>query len=105
MYKILVYDYKTVNGTAPRYFEELVPYQLTKCLRSESESLITVTQMQAVIYGNRCFDKAATTLWNNLLLAIRKGKTLANFCLFRIKTLCKSVILCRKYNIVTNPPQ
>jgi hypothetical protein len=79
-YKILVYAYKTLNGTAPRYLEELVvPYQPTRSLRSESESLITVPKMQGVTYGNRCFGKAAATLWNNLPLTIRKCNTLSTF--------------------------
>jgi len=32
-----------------------------------------------VIYGNRCFGKAAATLWNNLPVTIRKCKTLDTF--------------------------
>ena len=79
-YSILVYAYKPPNGTALRYLEELVlPYQLTRSLRSDSESLITVPKMQGVTYGNRCFGKAAVTLWNNLPLTIRKCNTLSGF--------------------------
>ena len=72
-----MYAYKAINGTASRYLEELVvPNQPTRSLRSESESLITV---QGVTYGNRCFGKAAATLWNNLPLTIRKCNTLSTF--------------------------
>jgi len=53
-YKILVYTFKTLQGTAPQYS---VPYQPTRSLRSE----------------------AAATLWNNLPVTIRKCKNLDTF--------------------------
>ena len=71
----LVYAYKTLNGTTPWYLEELVvPYQPTRSLKSVSELLITISKMQGVTYGNRCFGKAAAILWNNFPLTIRGVK-------------------------------
>ena len=68
------------NGTVSRNLEELdVPYQPTRSIRSESDSLITVPKMQGVIYGNRCFGKAAATLWNDFPLTIRKYNILSTF--------------------------
>ena len=102
-YKILVYAYKTLNGTALCYLEELVvPYQPTRSLRSESDLLITVPKMPGMSYCKRCFGKAAATLWNNLPLTIRKSKTFSTFkkvkpnlflTAYLKKILCKSVIL------------
>ena len=58
MYKILVFAYKTVNITAPRYLEEPIgPYQPTTSLRYESESPITIPKMQ----GKQVFRKG----WSN----------------------------------------
>ena len=52
-----------LSGTFPRYLEELiVTYQPASYLKSESKSLITVSNKEGVTYGNRCFGKAAATL-------------------------------------------
>ena len=79
-YKILVYTYKALNGTAPQYIQELVtPYQPPRSLRSETESFVCVPKTRTVTYGNRCFGKAAAILWNGLPSDIRKAKTLSIF--------------------------
>ena len=79
-YKILTYAYKSLHGTAPQYLEELVvAYQPTRSLRSESETLLTVPRTRGVTHGNRCFRKAAATLWNKLPKNIRKCPTLNTF--------------------------
>ena len=75
-YKILMYTFKALQGTAPQYF---VPYQPTRCLRSEFGSFLAVPTTRGVTYGNRCFRKAAATLWNNLPVTIRKCNTLDTF--------------------------
>jgi len=77
-YKILMYTFKALQRTAPQYLEELViPYQLTRSLRSESGEFLAVPTTPGVTYGNRCFRKAAAaTLWNNLPVTIRKCKNL-----------------------------
>ncbi|KAK2162053.1 hypothetical protein LSH36_105g04043 [Paralvinella palmiformis] len=59
-------------GTAPQYLEELVvPYQPTKSLRSQTGAFLAVPTTRGVTYGNRCFRKAAATLWNNLQRTLR----------------------------------
>ncbi|KAK2138864.1 hypothetical protein LSH36_2299g00008 [Paralvinella palmiformis] len=58
---------QTLKGTIHQYLEELVvPYQPRRSLRSESGAFLAVPTTRGVIYGNRCFRKAAPTLWNNL---------------------------------------
>ena len=53
-YKILVYASKALTGTAPRYFEVFVgPYQRNGSLSSDSESLVIISKIQGVTYGNR----------------------------------------------------
>ncbi|KAK2156170.1 hypothetical protein LSH36_220g06021 [Paralvinella palmiformis] len=71
---------QALQGTAPQYLEELVvPYQPTRSLRSESGAFLALPTTRGVTYGNRCFRKAAATLWNNLPVTIRKCKTLDTF--------------------------
>jgi len=66
-YKILMYTFNALQGTAPQYLEEIVvPYQPTRSLRSESGAFLVVPTTRGVTYGNRCFRKVAATLWNNL---------------------------------------
>ena len=77
-YKILMYTFKALQETAPQYLKELVvTYQLTRSLRSGV--FLAVPKTRGVAYGNRCFRKAAATLWNNLPVTIRKCKTLDTF--------------------------
>ena len=72
-YKILMYTFKALQGTAPQYLEELVvQYQPTRSLRSVSWAFLAVPTTRGVTYGNRCFRKAAATLCNNLPLTTRK---------------------------------
>ena len=79
-YKIFVYTFKALQGTAPQCLTELtVPYQPTGFLRSESGVFLAVLTTRGVTYGNRCFRKVAATLWNNLPVTIRKCKTLDTF--------------------------
>jgi len=66
-YNICMYTFKALQGTVPRYLEELVvPYQPTMYLRSESGAFLAVPTTREVTYGNRCFRKEAATVWNNL---------------------------------------
>ena len=70
-------SFKALQGTAPQYLEKfVVPYQPTRSLQSEFGAFLSVPTTQ---YSNRCFRKAAATLWNNLLVNIRKCKTLDTF--------------------------
>lgn len=66
-YKLLLYVFKALHGLAPVYLTELVkPYTPRRSLRSESELLLTVPVIKTKTYGERRFDKAASTLWNGL---------------------------------------
>ena len=75
-----MYTFKALKETAPQYLEDLVvPYQPTRSLRSESEAFLAIPTTRGVTYDNRCFRKAAASIWNNLPVTIRKCKTIDTF--------------------------
>ena len=78
-YKILIYAYKSLHGTATQYLEELVVAHQPRSRRSESETLLAVPRTRGVTYDNGCFGKAAATLWNKLPKNIKKCPTLNTF--------------------------
>ena len=72
-----MYTFNALQGTAPQYLEELVVlYQPTMSLRSESGAFLAVPTTRGVAYSNRCFIKAAATLWNNLPVTISSTRPL-----------------------------
>lgn len=72
-FKTLVYAFKALHGQASTYISELIePYIPSRTLRLESANLLVVPSTRTVTYGNRRFDKAASTLWNSLSLYLRK---------------------------------
>ena len=62
-HKMLVYTYTVFGGAR---------CCLSPDKRSDSGTLLTVPQTRVVKYGNRCFGKAAATVWNNVSVDIRK---------------------------------
>ena len=79
-FKILVFTYKALAGTAPMYICELVEQKRpTRTLRSSSRSLLSEPQTRTVTYGERSFRSAAAALWNQLPEHIKQAKTLQIF--------------------------
>ncbi|XP_046562416.1 uncharacterized protein LOC124271361 [Haliotis rubra] len=79
-YKILTYTFTALHGTAPAYLQVLItPYNPTRSLRSESASLLTVPRKHTARYGERCFHKTASTLWNTLPVGLRTETSITNF--------------------------
>jgi hypothetical protein len=59
-YKLLMYVFKSLHGSAPVYLQELDSvYQPTRSLRSEKCALIKSHRIRTKTYGERRFDKAA----------------------------------------------
>nr|XP_022297089.1 uncharacterized protein LOC111106637 isoform X5 [Crassostrea virginica] len=80
LYKILLNVFKCLNNLAPGYLTELViPYNPTRVLRSVTANLLTVPSVRTKTYGERRFDKAASTLWNNLPIQLRNAKNIECF--------------------------
>ena len=62
------------------YLNELVTlYRPSRTLRSENGMLLEVTQTRTKTFGDRRFDKSASTLWNGLPVSLRLSKTLDIF--------------------------
>ena len=79
-YKPILYVLKALHGLAPVYLTELVkPYVPSRSLRSQSASLLQVPTTRTKTYGNRRFDKTASTLWNNIPLQLKTVDLLSAF--------------------------
>ena len=79
-FKLLVFTYKALAGTAPAYICELVEqYTPSRTLRSSARSQLSLPQTRTVYYGERCFRTAAATLWNKLPEHIKQAQTVQVF--------------------------
>lgn len=79
-FKILVYTYTALQGTAPDYIQELLHLQTTtRALRSEGSLRLELPHVRTKTYGERQFNRAAATLWNNLPVQIRHSKSVQCF--------------------------
>ncbi|CAC5409635.1 unnamed protein product [Mytilus coruscus] len=79
-YKILTYVYCALNGIGPAYIRELVQFTIkNRSLRSSSTKQLTVPKVRTKTYGERQFDWAAASLWNNLPNSLRQCKSLECF--------------------------
>ena len=66
-YKVLLYVFKALKQEAPLYLEELVNiYKPARSLRSESNTTLVTPIVRTKSHGERRFDKAAASLWNDL---------------------------------------
>lgn len=72
-YKVILYTFKAVHGTAPAYINDLISvHRPTRSLRSANQMLLTVPKSRTSTYGDRSFRKASATLWNSLPLTLRQ---------------------------------
>jgi hypothetical protein len=80
IYKIVLITYKSLNGSAPHYINNMLkPYTPSANLRSSSKGLLVIPSVKLVNYGERSFSYAAPKLWNELPEYIRKSETLPIF--------------------------
>ena len=94
-YKILLYTFKALDGSAPVYLNNLIQrYKPNRLLRSSTELQLCVPTSQTTTYGHRCFSKSAPMLWNGLPNNIRDSKTLETF-----KKLLKTHFFKIAYNV------
>jgi hypothetical protein len=62
-YKLLLYVLKALNGLAPVYLKDLVTvYEPARKLLSENGMIVVQPKVRTKTYGERRFDKAASTL-------------------------------------------
>ena len=80
-YKLLLYVFKALHGKAPTYLQELIEhYKPGRTLRSENSMMLRLpNDIRTKSYGERRFDKAGPTLWNNLPLSLRCEQSLDVF--------------------------
>ena len=79
-YKLLLCVFKALNGLAPVYLKDLVTvYEPARTLRSENAMLVVQPKVWTKTYGERRFDKAASTLWNSLPSSIRHEQSIEAF--------------------------
>jgi hypothetical protein len=74
-FKLLLYVFKSLHDKAPTYLEELIlPYTPGRSLRSENEGILQQPRdVRTKTYGERRFDRAGATLWNDLPIHLRKN--------------------------------
>jgi len=86
-YKLLLYVFKALNGLVPVYLKDHVTvYEPARTLRFENAMLVVQPKVPTKTYGERRFDKAASTLWNSLPSNIRHEQFIEAFKK-RLKTL------------------
>ena len=79
-FKVLVFTYKALAGTAPKYLCDLVQrHQPTRTLRSSAKALVVVPKTRTATYGDRSFRVAAATLWNGLPADLKDAPSLLVF--------------------------
>ena len=79
-FKLLLLTYKSLNGLAPVYINELL-HHYTPCrsLRSSDSNFLAIPKTTTITYGDRSFAAIAPKLWNQLPLAIRQSDSADSF--------------------------
>ena len=79
-FKILTYVYRSFQGTAPSYIDELLKqYSPNRPLRSQTLQRLVRPTIRTKTYGERRLAWAAASLWNNLPNDIKASKSLPVF--------------------------
>jgi hypothetical protein len=93
VYKICLTTFKILQQQAPQYLSNLItPYRPTRALRSSQQNLIAVKRIKKKRAGNRAFEIAAATCWNNLPNDMRNCDNMLAF-----KTLLKTFLFKEAY--------
>ena len=79
-YKVLLLVYKTLNGLAPSYMNDMLkPYTPSRRLRSSDKLLLEEPRYRLKTAGLRSFQAAAPRLWNTLPHSLRSSKSVDIF--------------------------
>uniref|UniRef100_A0A3Q3IT75 Reverse transcriptase domain-containing protein n=1 Tax=Monopterus albus TaxID=43700 RepID=A0A3Q3IT75_MONAL len=79
-YKILLFVFKSLHGSAPSYLTDLLHWHTpTRSLRSANQFLLSVPRTKRKLRGDRAFAVAGPKLWNDLPLSIRQASALSVF--------------------------
>ena len=88
-FKVLLLVYKSVNGLAPAYLNELIMFNNDSGCRRQSLHISDPYNT-----NNRAFQRAAPALWNRLPFSIRHAETIQLF-----KNSLKTHLFKRSYNL------
>ena len=79
-YKILLIVYKAINNSCPSYITELLSLKkMSRNLRSNHNTTLTVPRFATSTYGERAFSVAVPKLWNSLPCKIRPAVSTGSF--------------------------
>ena len=79
IFKILLFVYYIVNGTAPDYNRSLLRlYQPTRTLRSSNSGLLQIP-LSKKSWGERAFAHAGPALWNSLPQELKDSNSSTSF--------------------------
>ena len=93
-FKVLLLTYKALHGLALTDLSDLVlPYILTRTLRSQDTGPLTVLRISKQTAGSRAFSYRAPFLWNGLPTHVRDADSVSTF-----KSLLKTHLFSRSYD-------
>ena len=80
-YKLCMYIYKCLNGTAPQYLVDFITYKPkgTRFTRSSMDTTLLTSQYARTSIGDKSFCISGPLLWNSLPKNIREAHTLSGF--------------------------
>ena len=79
IFKILLFVYHIINGTAPDYNKSLLwLYQPTRTLQSSNSGLLQIP-LSKKSWGERAFAHAGPALWNSLPQELKDSNSSASF--------------------------
>ena len=94
-FKIFLVTFKSLNGFAPVYINEMIQrYVPNRKLRSSSAFLLKQNKWNLKSYGFRTFTVAAPFLWNSLLLEVKSSPSLKI-----LKSKLKTHLFKRAFNL------
>ena len=74
------YTFKILSGRAPAYLQGLLTVHVpSRPLRSGNSMTLTTPRVRTKTYGERQFDRATSTLWNNLPANIHHEQSVLAF--------------------------
>ena len=81
IFKVILFTFKAVHGTAPTYITNLSSFKQSRCnLRSVSNNTLARPEIKlAKMNGDRAFAVAAPLLWNALPASLRAIDNITSF--------------------------
>ena len=80
IFKIAVLTYKTLNGDAPQYLNDIIhKHTSVRTLRSTNRNLLKILHLKTSTFGTRAFSYSAPYIWCNLPESVKNAETLQTF--------------------------